>query len=98
MNVPLQQIGAIASEVPDKSIAAVRVLHERGAQPAGGRRLKQMGYTDARNIGGIGSWRGTSARGGRLTAHRRGPRRLQRSFEVGRNLARRVRLQRIGGA
>ena len=51
MNVPLQQIGAIASEVPDKS-TPLFVYCMSGA------RSKQMGYTDARNISGIGSWRG----------------------------------------
>ena len=58
VNVPLQQIGAIASEVPDKSTPLfVYCMSGARSQQAVGA-LKQMGYTDARNIGGIGSWRG----------------------------------------
>ena len=57
-DVPLQQIGAIASEVPDKSTPLfVYCMSGARSQQAVGA-LKQMGYTDARNIGGIGSWRG----------------------------------------
>lgn len=60
VNVPLQQIGAIASEVPDKSTPLfVYCMSGARSQQAVGA-LKQMGYTDARNIGGIGSWRGDS--------------------------------------
>ena len=95
VNVPLQQIGAIASEVPDKSTPLfVYCMSGARSQQAVGA-LKQMGYTDARNIGGIGSWRGMSSARGRRSSHgpyRRAPRRLQRSSKLGRNLARRVRL------
>ena len=57
-NVPLQQISAIASEVPDKRTPLfVYCMSGARSQQAVGA-LKQMGYTDARNIGGIGSWRG----------------------------------------
>ena len=67
VNVPLQQIGAIASEVPDKSTPLfVYCMSGARSQQAVGA-LKQMGYTDARNIGGIGSWRALGGVG-RLTA------------------------------
>ena len=53
-NVPLQQISAIASEVPDKRTPLfVYCMSGARSQQAVGA-LKQMGYTDAR----IGSWRG----------------------------------------
>ena len=68
VNVPLLQIGAIASEVPDKStpLSVYCMSGARSQQAAGG--LKQMGYTDARNIGGIGSWRGDVERWARTAA------------------------------
>ena len=57
-NVPLQQIASIVSEVPDKATPLfVYCMSGARSQQAVGA-LKQMGYTDARNIGGIGSWRG----------------------------------------
>lgn len=57
-NVPLQQIASIANEVPDKATPLfVYCMSGARSQQAVGA-LKQMGYTDARNIGGIGSWRG----------------------------------------
>ena len=50
VNVPLQQIGAIASEVPDKSTPLfVYCMSGARSQQAVGA-LKQMGYTDARTI------------------------------------------------
>ena len=44
--------------MPDKStpLFVYCMSGARSQQAVGG--LKQMGYTDARNIGGIGSWRG----------------------------------------
>ena len=58
VNVPLQQIGAIASEVPDKA-RRVRVLHERGAQPgrrsaASSRWATPMRATSAASAAGAG--------------------------------------------
>lgn len=58
VNVPLQQISAIAKKVPNKTTPLfVYCLSGGRSQQAVGA-LKQMGYTDARNIGGIGSWHG----------------------------------------
>lgn len=58
VNVPLQQISTIAKKVPNKNTPLfVYCLSGGRSQQAVGA-LKQMGYTDARNIGGIGSWRG----------------------------------------
>ena len=58
VNVPLQQIGSIAAAVPEAATPLfVYCMSGARSQQAVGA-LKQMGYTDARNIGGIGSWRG----------------------------------------
>lgn len=58
VNVPLQQIGAIVSGMPDKGTPLfVHCMSGARSQQAVGA-LKQMGCTDARNIGGIGSRRG----------------------------------------
>ena len=55
VNVPLQQISTIANKVPDKSTPLfVYCMSSQQAVSA----LKQMGYANAHNIGGIGSWRG----------------------------------------
>lgn len=58
VNVPLQQISTIANKVPDKSTPLfVYCMSGARSQQAVGA-LKQMGYADVHNIGGIGSWRG----------------------------------------
>lgn len=58
INIPLQQIDQAAAIVPDKAtpLFVYCMSGARSAQAVSD--LKRMGYTDARNIGGIGSWRG----------------------------------------
>lgn len=57
-NVPLQQIASIAKEVPDKATPLFVYCLSGGRSQQAVSALKRMGYTDARNIGGIGNWRG----------------------------------------
>jgi rhodanese-related sulfurtransferase len=60
-NVPLQQISEAETVVADKSVPVFCYCHSgvRSAQAV--RALKQMGYADTRNIGGITSWHGELA-------------------------------------
>ena len=58
VNVPLQQISTIASKVPDKSTPLFVYCMSGARSQQAVSALKQMGYANARNIGGIGSWRG----------------------------------------
>lgn len=58
VNVPLQQISAITSKVPDKSTPLFVYCMSGARSQQAISALKQMGYTNARNIGGISSWRG----------------------------------------
>lgn len=58
INLPLQQIDQAAAIVPDKA-TPLFVYCQSGARSAQAvSDLKRMGYIDARNIGGIGSWHG----------------------------------------
>ncbi len=58
INIPLDRIGDAASRIPDKK-TAVFVYCLRGARSRRAvRALAQMGYEDARSIGGINSYTG----------------------------------------
>ncbi len=61
-NVPLQQIASIVSEVPDKATPLFVYCMSGARSQQAVAALKRMGYTDARNIGGIGNWRGAVER------------------------------------
>lgn len=61
-NVPLHQLGRIAAELPsrDTPIFAYCLSGARSAQAVS--RLKAMGYTDVRNLGGINRYLGKVVR------------------------------------
>ena len=58
VNVPLQQISAAETAVPQKTtpLFVYCLSGARSAQATAA--LKRMGYDDVRTIGGIGRWRG----------------------------------------
>lgn len=58
INIPLQQIDQAAAIVPDKATPLFVYCHSGARSAQAVSALKHMGYTDARNIGGIASWHG----------------------------------------
>lgn len=58
MNVPLQQIASIVREVPDKDTPLFLYCRSGARSQQAAVALERMGYANARNIGGIGDWRG----------------------------------------
>lgn len=57
INVPLDQLETlIVKKVPDKSKKMFVICYSGSRSAAAMRILKQMGYTDIHDIGGIASW------------------------------------------
>jgi rhodanese-related sulfurtransferase len=57
INVPLDQLEVqIAKKVPDKSKKLFVICYSGSRSAAAVRILKQLGYTDIHDIGGIASW------------------------------------------
>ena len=58
VNVPLQQLGQIASVAPDAATPLFTYCQSGARSAQATAALKRAGYADVRNIGGIGNWRG----------------------------------------
>ena len=59
LNVPLDQIGQVQELVPDKSAPVYLYCASGGRSMMAAGMLKRMGYNNAANVGGIGSYTGT---------------------------------------
>lgn len=57
-NVPLDRISSVESTVKDKNTPLYVYCYSGSRSGQAVSLLKQMGYTNAKNIGGIGSYRG----------------------------------------
>lgn len=62
INVPLDQIASIAGVVKDKQTPLYVHCYSGGRSGQAVAYLKQMGYTNVKNIGGISSYRGKVVR------------------------------------
>ena len=62
INLPLQQIGQAASHIPNKNVKLYVYCHSGARSTQATAHLKQMGYTDVNNIGGISNYKGKVAR------------------------------------
>lgn len=62
INIPLQQLGQITSVVADKSTTIFTYCQSGGRSKQAVALLKEMGYKNTINIGGIGSYRGAIER------------------------------------
>ena len=59
VNIPLHEIDSIASAVPDKNTAVFVYCQSGVRSRQAADRLKEMGYTDVKNLGGISSYKGS---------------------------------------
>ena len=57
-NVPLQNIGAIEEVAPDKNTPLFVYCYSGGRSSSATKALKQMGYNNVNNIGGISAYKG----------------------------------------